>query len=248
MLVGLLAALVTGLSKTAVPGAGLLAVPLFATIASGRLIAGITLPVLIVADLFAVTWYHRHARWDQIRPIVPWVALGYAAGVAFFVVVGSRTRPVELVIGGAVLVMVALQVWRMRRRRRRAPRPLGRRDQAIYGSAGGFTTFVANASGPIVNTYFVSLGLDRRELVGTSAWFYFAVNVSKVPVYVAIAALATGGPFFTGQSLVFDAAVAPAVVVGALVGRAVLHRMPERVFVVLVLALSAAGAVRLLLG
>ena len=49
--IGAIAALVTGLSKTALPGAGLLATPLFALIADGRMIAGVALPVLIFADI-----------------------------------------------------------------------------------------------------------------------------------------------------------------------------------------------------
>ena len=82
---------------------------------------------------------------------------------------------------------------------------------AVYGSSGGFTTFVANAAGPILNTYLVRLGLGKDELVGTSAWFYFAVNVAKVPVYLALGTWSSGGPFFTGKSLAFDAALLPAV-------------------------------------
>ena len=37
-------------------------------------------------------------------------------------------------------------------------------DAALYGTAGGFTTFVSNAAGPIMNTYLVGLGLDKRDI------------------------------------------------------------------------------------
>ena len=70
---------------------------------------------------------------------------------------------------------------------------------AVYGSSGGFTTFVANAAGPILNTYLVGSGLGKDELVGTSAWFYFAVNVAKFPVYLALGMWSSGGPFITGE-------------------------------------------------
>ncbi len=242
--VGLLAGLMTGFSKTAVPGAGLLTVPLFAAITSGRLIPGLTLPTLIAGDVLAVAWYHAHARWDLLRPLAWGVAAGFAAGAAFFVAVGSSTRVLDVAIGLTLLVVVGAQTARLLRRR--PPQPATRVSGAVYGSAGGFTTFVSNAAGPIVNTYLLGLGLDRRQLVGTSAWFYFSVNLAKVPLYVAIGAWTSGGRFFTADSLRFDALLVPAVVVGAVVGRRVLHRLPERLFTWAVLVLSGAGAVRLL--
>ena len=93
LVVGAVAAYVVGVSKTGLPGAALVAVPLFATVFDGRLIPGGTLPVLLVADVFAVTWYRRHTRWDLLRPLAWWIGLGYVIGVGFFVIVGSADRP-----------------------------------------------------------------------------------------------------------------------------------------------------------
>lgn len=241
---GALAALVVGLSKTAIPGAGLLSVPLVAGVVEGRLIAGASLPLLIFADLFAVTWYRQHARWDLLRPLVVWVAVGFAAGVAFYVAVGSSVRPIDVAIGVIILAMVALQAWRLWRRS--STRPATARDAALYGSAGGFTTFVSNSAGPVMNTYLVGLGLGKEEQVGTSAWFYFVVNVSKIPLYLALGFLTDGGHFFTGASLAWNLAVAPAIVVGVFAGKWLLPRMSPQHFVLAVLALSAAGGLRLL--
>ncbi len=245
LILGSIAALVVGMSKTAFPGAGLVATPIVATIVTGRAIPGTTLPLLLAADVFAVSWYSRHARWDLLRPMIISVAVGFAAGATFFAVVGSSTRPIEIVIGLSILLMAAIQTWRMYRRYEPVrPTPLA---AAVYGSSGGFTTFVANAAGPVLNTYLVRLGLGKDELVGTSAWFYFTVNLAKVPVYMALGAWSSGGPFFTGTNLTFDAVLLPAVLIGVFSGRNLLHKLPERVFVIGVLVLSAAGAVKLLL-
>jgi uncharacterized membrane protein YfcA len=92
-----------------------------------------------------------------------------------------------------------------------------------------------------MNTYLVGLGLDRQTLVGTSAWFYFAVNLAKIPFYLAL------GHFFTGESLLYDLCLFPVVLVGLYGGRALLPRLHDRLFVWLVLALSLGGALRLLL-
>lgn len=236
--IGAIAALVTGLSKTALPGAGLLATPLFALVADGRMIAGVALPVLIFADLYATRWYRTHTRWDLLRPLTVWVAAGFALGAAFFVLV-DRVRTIEVVIACAIIVVVAIQATRMLRNA--PPRPPSRSDAAVYGTAGGFTTFVSNAAGPIMNTYLVGLGLDRQTLVGTSAWFYFAVNLAKIPFYLAL------GHFFTGESLLYDVCLFPVVLVGLYGGRALLPRLHDRLFVWVVLVLSLGGALRLLL-
>ena len=60
LILGSVAALIVGLSKTAFPGAALVATPIIATIVSGRAIAGTTLPILLVGDVFAVLWYGHH--------------------------------------------------------------------------------------------------------------------------------------------------------------------------------------------
>jgi uncharacterized membrane protein YfcA len=245
LIVGAIAALVVGLSKTALPGAGLIATPLVAMVVSGRLIPGTTLPILIAADLFAVAWYRHHTRWDLLRPLIAWVATGFAAGTGFFIAIGSSTRSLEVVIGVTILSMVTAQLVRMVRRSEPArATPLA---AAGFGTAGGFTTFVSNTAGPVINTYLLRLGLGKHELVGTSAWFYFAVNVAKIPIYLAIGAWTAGGPFFTAQSLTYDAVLIPAVVAGVYSGRALFAHIPQRLFLGAVLILSAVGALKLLL-
>lgn len=245
LLAGLVAAFVVGLSKTALPGSAIIAVPLFATVFEGRLIPGGTLPVLICADLFAVGWYRQHTRWDVLRPIAVWLALGYAIGIAFFITVGSATRPLEIAIGSIVLVIVALQALRMWRGT--PARDATTSTAAVYGTSGGFTTFVANAAGPVVNTYMIAVGLPKVQMVGTSAWLYFIINVSKIPLYLSLGEWTDGGRFFTWASLGYGLAVVPGVFAGVFAGRALFGHIPQRLFLGLVLALSAAGALKLLI-
>ncbi|MGH9134304.1 MAG: sulfite exporter TauE/SafE family protein [Ilumatobacteraceae bacterium] len=243
--VGAIAALLVGLSKTALPGAAIIATPLLATVVHGRAITGTTLPILLAADLFAVAWYRHHARWDLLRPLVAPVAVGFGLGVWFFIAIGSATRPLDVTIGVIVLVMVALQSYRSVRRAAAADPSVA--AAAGYGAAGGFTTFVSNTAGPIMNTYLVRLGLDKHEMIGTSAWFYFLVNVAKVPIYLALGAWSAGGQFFTGESLAYNLSLVPMVVIGAYGGRRLFPHLPQELFLAVVLVLSAAGAIKLLL-
>jgi len=240
--IGILAAFVVGFAKTALPGSGLLAITLIATVATGRLLPGASLPILLAGDVFAVTWYRRHARWDLLRPLSVWVGAGYLLGMAFFVVVGEATRALEVTIGLIIVVMVAIHAWRLYR----ASGGPSTSATPAYGTAGGFTTFVANTGGPVMNTYLAGLRLDKEEMIGTLAVFYLMVNLVKIPLYVGLGEWSAGGRFFTWESLGYDALILPGVGLGVLVGRRVFRIIPQRTFLVLVLVLSALGAAKLL--
>jgi len=48
-----------GVSKTGIPGIGILVVPLLASVLPARVSVGVLLPMLIFADIFAVSYYRR---------------------------------------------------------------------------------------------------------------------------------------------------------------------------------------------
>lgn len=241
---GFAAAFIIGFSKTALPGAALIAIPMLATVVEGRLVPGASLPILLAGDVFAVAWYHSHTRWDLLRPLSLWVGVGFFFGIVFFIVVGAATRSLEIAIGLIVLLMVILQVYRM------LAGDDGEQKNPVappYGAAGGFTTFVSNAAGPVMNTYLASLRLSKEEMVGTAAVFYFAVNLAKIPFYLALGEWSDGGRFFTWDSLTYDALVVPGVLVGVVLGRKAFGVIPQRTFLLLVLILSGGGALKLLI-
>jgi len=246
LVLGALAAITIGLGKTAIPGAGMLAVPLVAAVFDGRPTVGATLIILITADLFAVRWYREHTRWDVLRSMVPWVLLGYVAGACFFIVIGSGGRSLDITMGAMILLMVVLQGLRMIRRSPARPPTTG--ASAFYGTTGGFATFVSNNAGPIINSHLLRLGLEKSELVGTAAWFYFAVNIAKFPIYVALGWWTGGGGFFTVDAGKFAVMMLPIVVLAVLVGRRLFHIVPTQVFVTIVLVLAAAASIKLLAG
>jgi hypothetical protein len=89
-----------------------------------------------------------------------------------------------------------------------------------------------------MSIFLVSQRLDKHEFLGTAAWFFFLVNFSKVPLFVALGMI-------TPQTLRLDALLVPVVVLGALIGVLVVRRIPQRVFNVLVLVLAGLAALRL---
>lgn len=246
---GTLAALLVGISKTGLPGTGILIVPLMAEAFGGRLSVGTVLPMLILGDCFAVAWYRHHGRWDKIISLVPWVLLGLLAGGIFLDVehVHHAGRdPLNVLIGVLVLGMLVIHLARSHWGDRFAPTsPAG---VCATGTMAGFTTMVSNAAGPIMAIYLQATGLQKKEFMGTTAWYFFTFNIAKLPILILVSLHHPENPLVTHGSAAFNVAMIPVILVGAFAGRWLLPRMPQKLFDNIVLTLAGIAAVKLLLG
>lgn len=236
-----LGAFLAGLSKTAIPGVNTLAVALFAGILPAKESTGALLLLLMVGDVFAVFSYRKQAHWPTLIRLLPAVILGLIAG-GFFLHLASNTG-VQRSMGLLLLGLLALTLWQ---RRRPAPQNPGdqvkqsRAGSILFGSMSGFSSMVANAGGPVMSIYFLSARFPVHTFLGTAAWFFALVNLLKLPLLVGLGLVTT-------QMLSLDLLLLPAVIAGALVGRSWARHMSQKFFDRLVMAMTALGAVWLLL-
>lgn len=234
----LAAAMLIGITKTGIPGLGILAIILLANAMPARLSTGLVLPVLIVGDLFAVAYYRRHAVWRHLGRLLPWALAGILPG---YVLLGhlseAQFRPI---IGGIALVLIVLQ--RLQAWHGKEPPRFVQSwwFAAILGVLAGITTMMANAAGPIMVVYLLAMRLPKTEFVGTGAWYYLIVNVVKLPFSADLGLI-------NPASLRINLHMAPMVIVGALLGILILQRVPQKVFNAVAELLAAAAALRLLL-
>ncbi|WP_405952082.1 sulfite exporter TauE/SafE family protein [Streptomyces prunicolor] len=239
------AALLVGFSKTAVSGANTVSLAIFAAVLPARASTGVLLPILIVGDVLAVLTYRRHAHWPTLWRLFPAVAAGVVIGTLFLV--WADDAVVRTSIGAILLLMAGVTVWRRRKAEAGAegePDAVatrsGRAKARSYGVLGGFTTMVANAGGPVMSMYLLSAGFRKLGFLGTSAFFFLIVNVTKVPFSVGLGLI-------DGHSLLLDAALAAFVVPGALIGKWAVNRINQRLFEQLVIAATIIGGLQLLL-
>jgi uncharacterized membrane protein YfcA len=246
-LMGAAAAALVGFSKTGVPGAGILVVPLMASIFGGRESVGTLLPMLIFADCFAVARYRQHAQWDKLWAVFPWVGAGIALGAVLLWYSGEQSGRdwMSPLIGTLVLLMLAVHLLRKALGGDAAPK--SHLATVSAGVAGGFTTTVSNAAGPVMGIYLTAMGLTKEQFMGTFAWFFFTLNSAKLPIFVALTVMNPEKPLITLSSLGFNAAVSPMILLGALFGYWALPRMSQSTFDAAILGLAAIAAVRLLL-
>lgn len=225
-LLGIVSAFFVGIAKTGVPGLSILVIPMMVlAVGDARHSAGWLLPVLCMADIFAVIYWRRHAAATRLFSLAPWVVVGMALGA---LALGLSERVLRPVVGMIVLVMLAIYVVRRWR-----PEAINASVHAApYGVSAGFATTVANAAGPVMSLYLLSKNLTKEEFVAMGAWFFFAINLTKVPIYV-------WHGLISRRSLTFDLLVVPAVILGAVAGRWIVYRIPQRTFDLLVIALTA---------
>ena len=246
-LIGGFAAILIGFSKTGMPGAGILVVPLLAAAFGGRPSIGVMLPMLLVADCFAVGWYRRHAQWEKLWHVAPWVAVGMIFGAAFLKVTGeagpAKDR-MNLVIGSIVLGMLAVHLLRRKVGDRLVPHYTP--AIAATGVAAGFTTTASNAAGPIMAIYLQGMALPKAQFMGTTAWFFLIVNAAKLPVFVVLSAINPENPIISTQTLLVNLALSPGILIGVVLGRWFLPRISQSSFDALVLTLAGAAALKLM--
>lgn len=229
---GGLAALLIGVAKSGVPGMGAFIVPLMVlAVGDARYAAAWTVVMLITGDVIAIAYWRRHAQVRTLLALIPWVAIGMASGAAALALPELFLRRM---IGVIILVMVGLSALQHYRR------VVAGGHASLYGIPAGFATTVANAAGPVMNMYLLARRLPKEQFVATAAWFFFSVNVSKIPIYA-------GYGLFSRVSLKFDLLMVPLVVFGSVTGVWLIRRIPQRLFEVLVLVLTLIGALALFL-
>jgi uncharacterized membrane protein YfcA len=232
-------ALLLGFSKTGLPGFAILSIPLAALVVPAKASTGIVLPMLIAGDVFAVTYYRRHAQWRHLLRLLPWAFAGIFLGYRLLALVtDAQLKPL---IGALILVMLGLAKWRELRGNGGADNGLPHHwgFAAGMGLAAGIATMMANAAGPIMTIYLLAMNLPKNEFIGTSAWYFFIVNCFKVPFSANLGLI-------NHDSLLLNFTLLPAIVAGALLGILVIRKIPQKLFADLAQILAAAAAVKLL--
>ncbi len=232
----ILCGMLTGMSKTGLSGAGLFIVPVFANIFGGKPSVGLVLPMLIIADIFAVIYYHRHASWKYVLKLLPWAFIGIL--IALFVGKMIDDAQFRKLIAVIVIAGIALMVFQDLRRKKTSI-PDHPWFASLLGTGGGFATMIGNAAGPIMSLYLLSMRLPKNIYIGTGAWFFFIVNLSKAPLHIFV------WKTITWQSLSFDILMIIPIIAGAVGGFYLVKLIPERAYRIFIIVSTLASSVAL---
>jgi len=229
-----------GLSKTSIGGIGMINAALLATILPAKESTGVLLVLLITGDLFAIGVYKKHVEWRMLQKLIGPVIVGVLAGVYFLS--HSTDQSLKKTIGWIVLILVVLYPISQRLQSRdfdislKYPKPL----RIILGSAAGFMSMVANSGGPPMSIYLLIRRNSVMNFLGNTAWFFFAVNIFKLPFTLGLGILD-----FQSFQYIFPAL--PAVPVGAIVGRKIVSKIDLELFQKITLVTAALVGINLII-
>lgn len=197
------------------------------------------IPILTVAQLIGNGARVVFNRDELDLRVVGWFALGGvpAALLGGLLFASAPLSALTRVLGAFLLLVVA---WRHLRpgppRRLRAPAfaPLG----ALFS----FLSALLGSVGPLMAPFFLAYGLVKGAYIGTEALATVVMHVTKLLAYgwASILGLAAVG---------VGLALGPIMVAGSFIGKRIVDRLPERVFVAIIEAvLLVAGVTFLVTG
>jgi uncharacterized membrane protein YfcA len=237
LLIFFLVAIFIGMSKTGVHGAGMVAVPLLAIVFGGQLSSGVMLPLLCLADVIGVWYYHRHASWYHLRKLFPWAALGTLLGT----VVGGAIddEMFRTMMAVIIILSVVIMIWLERGHKEDVP------DYpwfaALTGTTGGFTSMIGNLAGSVMAIYFLSMRLPKNAFIGTAAWFFMVINWFKIPFHV------WGWHTINWNTFLLDMIALPCIVLGAYLGVVIVKSLNEKAYRWFIIAMTLVAAVFMLM-
>lgn len=222
-----------GTAKTGVHGAGMVAVPLLASIFGGKLSSGLLLPILSLADVFGVIYYHRHASWPHLKKLFPWAALGVVLGTVTGAYIDDEAF--RLIMAIIIFGSVAIMLWLEQGNKEHVPDYYW--FAILMGVAGGFTTMVGNLAGSVMALYLLSMRLPKNSFIGTAAWFFLVINWFKVPFHIFV------WETITLDSFLLDLMTLPFIAAGAGLGILITRQIPEKGYRYFIIVMTLVAAI-----
>ena len=229
----LLGAFIIGLSKAGLKGIDMMNVTIMALVFGGKASTGIVLPLLCVADIMAVIYYHRHAQWMHFWKLIPWMVIGILIGVFVGKDLNEAVfrKIMALIIISTVVIMLALEI------RKTVSVPSNKLFVANMGLVAGFTTMLGNLAGAFSNIYFLAMRMPKNDFIGTAAWVFLVINLFKLPFQ-----------FFywkniTPVTLHTDLFLLPALVAGFWAGIKIVAKIKDDSYRKVVIVLTLIGAI-----
>lgn len=229
----MLTGMLIGMAKTGVHGMGMIAVPLLASTFGGKDSSGLMLPMLIMADIFGVAYYHRHAEWKYLIKLFPWAIVGVILGTWTGNYIDDQLF--RTIMGIIIFVSLGAMVWLERASKDKIP------DYwwfaMLLGIVAGFTTMVGNLAGSAMALYLLSMRMPKNQFIGTAAWFFMAVNWFKVPFHI------WSWDTISVNSVLLDLMVLPMIAIGAYLGIKVIKKVSDQGFRWFIMIMTAVAAV-----
>ncbi len=230
------ATLLLGMGKSGIKGLGAIIVTLMAIVFGGKSSTGILMPMMITADIFAVIYYHRHTQWFFLKKLLPMMVVGVVLGVWLGNDISEELF--KQIMAVFILLTVLIMIWMDRTKTFGIPKHWA--FSGFMGLLSGITSMIGNLAGSFASIYLLAMRLPKNEFIGTAAWLFFIINVFKLPFHVFV------WKTVTTETLQLNLILAPAIIIGFLLGIQLVKLINNELYRKLVLLVTAIGALIIL--
>lgn len=214
---------ILGLSKGGFAGIGMVSTPLVAAFSDPLTAVALMLPIMLVQDVVAVYLYRFEFEKSLLIKMIPGGLLGVLA--AYLLASSVPEWVIKAALGAVSLLFSIWQAVLMARGMPEIPaKP--RHDTLLgvaAGAAGGFASAIAHAGSPPFQIYVMPKHLRKEIYVGTSVMFFAALNLMKLPSFVALG-------FFNGETLHLSLFFIPLAVASSWAGSRLVRYVDPRAF------------------
>ena len=169
---------IIGMSKGGLGGtAGALATPLMALVLPADEVIGLILPILMVADVFAVALHWGNWNRRLILLLLPGAVVGVTIGT--FLITNAPTETLRRLLGFIVLFFA---IYKLLERRILSALTYKSRDWhgLVAGTVTGFSSALAHTGGPPVSIYLLMQDVTPAVFIATSAVLIMILNRKKI--------------------------------------------------------------------
>lgn len=179
------------------------------------------IPILTVAQLIgngSRVWFNRR---ELDWRVVAWFAVG---GIPLALIGGMlfARAPIPLLSRLLGLFLILVVVWRHARPKASTKPPLW--SFSLIGAGASFLSAMLGSVGPIMAPFFLAFGLVKGAYIGTEALSTVVMHVFKLIAYHQSSILPM-------HAVLAGLAIGPVMILGSYLGKRIVDRLPERVFV-----------------
>ena len=169
---------------------------------------GMVVPLLVLADIFAVIYYNRYTQWKYVFKVLPWMLVGLLIGV--FVGNGLPEKFFKIAMATIIIITVGMMFYWDRKKDKNVPSHWS--FAGSIGTIAGITTMVGNLAGAFSNIYFLAMRLPKNHFIGTAAWLFLIINIIKLPFHFFV------WKTISVESLQLNLMLLPGILLGFFVG------------------------------
>ena len=235
-IIAAICAFLLGISKSGIKGIASLIVTGLALVYGAKNSTGIMMPLLLVGDVFAITYYKRHVQKEYIIKLLPWMVLGVLLGV-----IGGNYISESIFKNGMALIIlfsVGLMYYWENKKDKTVPSHWS--FASSMGLLAGFTTMIGNLAGAFSNIYFLAMRIPKNNFIGTAAWLFFLINFFKVPFHI------WSWKTINSESILISLKLIPFVIMGLIAGVFLVKKIEDEIYRKLILLFTAIGGVAIL--